>query len=79
MSYPAAPANDKTTLWGVLGIVLGFFCCPIVGFVFGYLSLRESKKYGTKPTLAYVAFVLSAVSIVINIILVSTHNYPGLR
>jgi hypothetical protein len=79
MSYPAAQPNDKTNLWGILGIVIGFICCPILGFVFGALSLQEAKKSGKSPTLAYVAFGLSALNIVIGIALVASGNYPGLR
>lgn len=73
--YPppaAQPANDKTTLWGVLGIVLGLICCPILGVVFGVLALQEAKKAGKAPTLAYIAFAASAVSLIWNIIYIST-------
>lgn len=61
---PGAAANDKTTLWGVLGIV-GAFCCTPVGIVFAVLSMMEAKKAGKQPTLAYVAFgciVVAAIS-----------------
>ncbi|GAA4688855.1 hypothetical protein [Phytohabitans rumicis] len=72
MAYPpppaAQPASDKTTLWGVLGIVLGLICCPILGVVFGVLSLQESKKAGKPPTLAYVAFAAAALNLVFGII-----------
>jgi hypothetical protein len=73
-AYPppaATPANDKTTLWGVLGIVFAI-CCPILGIVFAILSLNEAKKSAKPPTLAYVGFALSAVVIVVNIILTAT-------
>jgi hypothetical protein len=74
MPPPAAPAsNDKTTLWGVLGIVFAFCCAPL-GILFGVLSLLEARKSGKKPTLAYVAFGLAAVLIVVNIILAATGN-----
>jgi len=71
-----APANDKTTLWGVLGIVFALCCTPL-GIVFAILSLLEAKKVGKQPTLAYVAFGLVALGIVLNIVLVTTGNYPG--
>jgi putative Ca2+/H+ antiporter (TMEM165/GDT1 family) len=73
--YPppaAQPANDRTTLWGVLGIVLGLLCCPILGVVFGVLALQEAKKVGKPPTLAYIAFAASAVSLIWNIIYATT-------
>lgn len=78
MSYPpidSAPANDKTTLWGVLGIVLAF-CCALLGIVFGVLSLLEAKKAGKSPTLAYVAFGISALNIVAGIVW-SSHVHFG--
>lgn len=65
---PVAAGNDKTTLWGVLGIVLGLICCPILGVVFGVLSMQEAKKSGNQPTLAYVAFAASAVNLIFGII-----------
>lgn len=71
MTYPppaAQPANDKTTLWGVLGIVLGLICCWPLGVVFGVLSLLESRKVGKPPTLAYLAFAASALNLIIGII-----------
>jgi hypothetical protein len=72
--YPppaATPANDKTTLWGVLGIVFAI-CCPILGIVFSVLALMEAKKSGKPPTLAYIGFALAALVIVVNIILAAT-------
>jgi hypothetical protein len=65
--YPgpaATPANDKTTLWGVLGIIIGLLCCWPLGIVFGFLSLQEAKKSGKPPTLAYLAFAASALNII---------------
>jgi hypothetical protein len=69
--YPppaAAPSNDRTTLWGVLGIVIGLLCCWPAGIVFGILSLRDAKKYGKPPTLAYIAFAACAVGVIWNIV-----------
>lgn len=78
MTYPgptgaAVPAgNDKTTVFGVIGIILALpFCCWPVGVVFAILSLLQAKKFGNQPTLAYVAFAISALSIIIGIIGVS--------
>src|SRR5690348_6442419 len=48
---PAAPGNDKVTLWGVLGIVFAICCWPL-GIVFGVLGLLEARKVGKPPTLA---------------------------
>ena len=73
-SYPppgGAPANDKVTLWGVLGIIFAFCCWPI-GVVFGILSLLEARKYGKQPTLAYVTFGIIVLALIVNIILAAT-------
>jgi predicted membrane channel-forming protein YqfA (hemolysin III family) len=78
--YPppaAAPSNDRTTLWGVLGIVFAICCWPL-GIVFAILSLLDARKAGKQPTLAYVAFGILALFLVIDIILLATGNYPGL-
>jgi hypothetical protein len=62
---PAAPAsNDKTTLWGVLGIVIGLLCCWPLGVVFGILSMNEAKKVGKPNTLGIIAIVASAVNLI---------------
>lgn len=66
---PAAPAgSDKTTLFGVLGIIIGLICCWPVGLVFAILSLNQSKKHGSSPTIAYVAFAACAINLIFNII-----------
>lgn len=72
MTQPA-PASDKVTLWGVLGII-GAFCCLPAGVVFAVLSMNEAKKVGKQPTLAYVGFGLAALVLVLNIILIVTGN-----
>jgi K+ transporter len=63
----AAPAKDNTTLFGVLGIVLGLICCGPAGIVLGILSMQSAKKVGKPQTLGIVAIVASVVGIVINI------------
>jgi hypothetical protein len=73
---PPAAGNDKTTLWGVLGIVFSFCCFPL-GIVFAILSLLEARKAGKQPTLAYVAFGVVALAIVLNIIFLATGTYSG--
>jgi CDP-diglyceride synthetase len=69
MPPAAAPAgNDKTTLWGVLGIVVGLLCCGLLGIVFGVLSMNEAKKAGKPKTLGIIAIVLSVLNIIGSII-----------
>jgi hypothetical protein len=68
---PAASGNDKVTLWGVLGIVFAICCWPL-GIVFGVLGLLEARKVGKPPTLAYIAFAIVAIALVLNIVLAVT-------
>lgn len=76
---PAAAGKDRTTLWGVLGIVVGLLCCGFLGILFGYLSVRDAKRYGGSPVLGYVAIGLSVLNIVVGAVLRVTGNYPGFR
>ncbi|NJC70217.1 hypothetical protein HC031_10920 [Planosporangium thailandense] len=74
---PQPAGNDKTTLWGVLGIIFSICCLPL-GVVFAVLSLLEAKKAGKQPTLAYVGFALAAVFLVLNVIGVVSGALSGL-
>ncbi|WP_229400654.1 DUF4190 domain-containing protein [Micromonospora okii] len=73
---PPAQGRDRTTLWGVLGIVLGLICCGILGIVFGYLSVRDARRYGKSPVLGYLAIALGVINIIGSVILNATGNYP---
>ncbi|MFC3501279.1 DUF4190 domain-containing protein [Micromonospora krabiensis] len=73
---PAARGRDRTTLWGVLGVVLGLICCGILGIIFGYLSVRDARRYGNSPVLGYVAVALGVVNLVAGAFLRATGNYP---
>jgi hypothetical protein len=64
---PVAAGNDKTTLFGVLGIILALCCWP-AGIVFAFLSMNEAKKYGNQPTLAYVGFVVAGLNLIFGIV-----------
>ena len=61
---PAVSGRDRTTLWGVLGIVIGLICCGVLGVIFGYLSIRDARRYGNSPVLGWIAIVLSVLNIV---------------
>ena len=71
---PAAPRNDKVTLWGVLGIVFAICCWPL-GIVFGVLGLLEARKVGKPPTLAYIAFGIIVLRVILDVILTATGAY----
>ncbi|MFF3864727.1 DUF4190 domain-containing protein [Micromonospora sp. NPDC020750] len=73
---PPAAGRDRTTLWGVLGIVLGLICCGVLGIVFGYLSVRDAKRYGQSPVLGYLAIAFGVINIIGSLILRASGNYP---
>jgi hypothetical protein len=67
---PAPPADDKVTLWGVLGIIFSICCWPL-GVVFDILCLQEAKKVGKPPTLAYIGFGLAVLSLIVGVLQVT--------
>jgi len=72
---PVPAGNDRTQLWGVLAVVCAAtWCCGLGGIVFGVLQIIEAKKWGKKPTLAYVAFGILAFWLVVTIVLTITGN-----
>ncbi|MEV0809986.1 DUF4190 domain-containing protein [Micromonospora sp. NPDC050200] len=74
---PPPPAGrNRTTLWGVLGIVLGLICCGVLGIVFGYLSIRDAKRYGQSPVLGYLAIAFGVLNIIGSTILRASGRYP---
>ncbi len=56
--------NDHTQLYGIIGMIVGLICCPIVGIVFGILSIRDARRFSNSPTLGYVAIGLSIVGFI---------------
>lgn len=76
---PAATGTDRTTLWGVLGIVVGLLCCGIAGIIFGYLSLRDARRFGNSQILGWLAIGLSVLNILVNIYFAAWGDYDELR
>ncbi|MFI6758558.1 hypothetical protein ACIBF5_05350 [Micromonospora sp. NPDC050417] len=74
---PGRAGRDRTTLWGVLGIVVGLVCCGVLGVILGYLSIRDARRYGSSPVLGWIAIGLSVLNILGTAILRGTGNYPG--
>ncbi|SBT51205.1 hypothetical protein [Micromonospora narathiwatensis] len=71
----SAAGRDRTTLWGVLGIVLGLLCCGILGIVFGYLSLRDARRFGRSQLLGWLAIALGVINIIVSAILRARGGY----
>lgn len=63
-SPPPATPEDRTIIFGVLGIIFGW-CFPPLGLLFGALSFMQAKRHGKKPTLAYIAFGVSVVFLIV--------------
>jgi multisubunit Na+/H+ antiporter MnhG subunit len=74
---PPAAANDKTTLWGVLGIIFAFCCWPL-GLVFSILAIREAKNAGKPATLGIIGIVIIVIAFIVNIILFATGQLSSL-
>jgi hypothetical protein len=65
---PVAPGgNDKTVMWGVIGIVTAICCCGILGIIFGYLSTKEAQRSGKSPVLGYIAIGVGVLGLIWNI------------
>ncbi|SCF14307.1 hypothetical protein [Micromonospora mirobrigensis] len=72
---PPAAGRDRTTLWGVLGIVLGLICCGILGIVFGYLSIRDARRFGKSPLLGWLAIAAGVLNIIISLVVRARGSY----
>jgi hypothetical protein len=56
--YAQQPERNNTQLFGILAIVLAIVCCPLLGILFGWLSMKEAKKFGSDDILGKVGFWL---------------------
>jgi len=66
---PVAPgARNNTQLFGILGIVFAVVCCPLLGVLFGWLSMNEAKKTGSDDTLGKVGFWLGIAMTAVGLI-----------
>ena len=68
----AMPSRDNVQLYGILGIITGILCCPLLGILFGYLSIQDARKLGKDETIGKVALWIGigilALSVVSGII-----------
>lgn len=75
---PPAAGRDRTTLWGVLGIIFGLLCCGILGIVFGWLSIRDARRFGKSPLLGWLAIAFGVINIIASVVFRARGNayYP---
>lgn len=66
---PAAAGNDKSLMYGIIGLIVGFLCCQPAGIVLGVLSMNEAKKYGKPTTLGLIAVIVSSIWLVLGLII----------
>jgi hypothetical protein len=75
------PPRNNTQLFGILGIVFAVVCCPLLGVLFGWLSMNEAKKTGSDETLGKVGFWLgiafTAIGVVSAVIAICAGGLSG--
>lgn len=59
MAQPAG--NDKTTLFGWIGII-GGLCCGLIGIIFGIMSIVQAQRVGKSPVLGIIAIVIGIIT-----------------
>jgi hypothetical protein len=78
---PVQSGRNNTQLFGVLGIVLAVACCPLLGILFGWLSINEARKTGSDETLGKVGFwigiALTALGVIGAIIAICAGGIGG--
>jgi len=66
--------QDRTQLFGILGIVLGICLCGPAGIILGILSIRDANAAGKPKTLGYLAIAAGVIGIVISIVSIASIN-----
>ena len=78
---PHRRPRNNTQLYGILGIVFAVVCCPLLGILFGWMSMNEAKKTGSDDTLGKVGFWLgiafTAIGLVSAIIAICAGGISG--
>jgi hypothetical protein len=72
---PAAAGKDNSQLLGIIGAVLGFLCCPLVGIGLGIYVLVQARKVGGNPMWGYIAIGASVAGILFSYLVVG----PAIR
>jgi hypothetical protein len=61
---PTAGKSGAATALGVIGIVVGFLFCPVIGVILGVVSITQAKRAGVPGTLGVAAIVASVLGVV---------------
>ncbi len=59
MTAPVAPANDRSKVFGIIGICLCW--CFLGGLIFSILSIVQASRNGSPKTLGIIGLVLTIV------------------
>jgi hypothetical protein len=70
-SYAASNDGRAATILGVIGIVVGFLLCPIIGLLLGVFSMIQAKKAERPATLGIAAIVASVLGAVMSLVLLT--------
>jgi hypothetical protein len=70
-SYAASSGGRAATILGVIGIVVGFLFCPIIGLLLGIFSMIQARKAEKPATLGIAAIVASVLGAVMSLVLLT--------
>jgi uncharacterized membrane protein len=70
-SYTASSDGRAATILGVIGIVVGFLFCPIIGLLLGVFSMIQAKKAEKPATLGIAAIVASVFGAIMSLVLLT--------
>jgi hypothetical protein len=74
-SYPATTGGRAATVLGVIGIVVGFLFCPVIGVLLGLFSIIQARKAERPATLGIAAIVASVLGLVMGFVLLAATRH----
>jgi len=73
--YPPAPETDQKAIWALVSAIAGFFLCPVVLHIVGWVlanqsleAIRASQGQLTGDGLAKAARILSIIGLVLSVL-----------